>query len=89
MKQHRPHVLHVLLAPRNRKRTALLVGCVDTVSMRQQLGMVTRTARCVIKAVLQTLEGMPPAKTVLQANIKPQLANLTVLPASPEVILSR
>jgi hypothetical protein len=87
MKQHKRHASRAVLAPHNRKRTALPVSYVHSVD-GVQWGMLTRVASNATRGISQTLEGRPPAKAALMARIKKQLASLTALAVSLGVILT-
>ena len=87
MKQHKRHASRAVLALHNRKRTVLPVSCVHSVD-GVQLGIVTRVASNATRGISQTLEGRPPAKAALMAHTKTQLASLTALAVSLDVILT-
>lgn len=89
IKRHNRHVSPVLPAPLTHIPGTPIVICVHSVSMRQQLGVLTRIARNAKQAFSQTLEGMQTAKPVLQARTRTQLRSLTAIHVSLEATRSR
>ena len=82
MKQDRAHASSVLLAPHNRKHTALHVGCAQSVALRTEQETQMQAVHNAMQAFTQPLEGTPPAQAVLWGLIRIKLESLTALPAS-------
>ena len=66
-----------------------LVVCVHSARLQPKAEIVWTNVRNAISVDMQTLEGTPPANSVLRELIKTQLASLTALPVSPEAIQTK